>query len=82
MSKTVYSVICSYKKEIYKYSHVFLCISLKSTVSSRQKPAYTVKMQIPEQIAFAVKLYFWQVFVFSGLIHKSVLEWLLQLICK
>ena len=65
-----------------KYSHLFLSISLKLTLSSGQKPVYIVKILISEQIAFAAVLYFEQVFVFCRLINKSVLEWFLLMMCK
>ena len=48
-----------------KYSLLFICISLKWILSSGQKPVYTVRMLISEQIAFAGILYFGQVFVSS-----------------
>ena len=41
--------------------HVFICISLKLTLSSGQKPVYTVKILISEQIAFVAVLYLGQV---------------------
>ena len=59
-----------------KYSHLFICISLKWTLSSGQKLVYTVKILISEQIALAAVLYFGQVFVFCRLI-KSVFGWFL-----
>ena len=62
-----------------KYSHLFICKSLKQTLRSGQKPVYTVKILISVQIAFA-EVFFGQVFVFCRLINKSVLEWFL-LIC-
>ena len=65
-----------------KYRHLFICISLKQTLSSGQKPVYTVKIVISEQIAFATAFYFGQVFVFCRLINKSVLEWFLLIMCK
>ena len=65
-----------------KYSHVFICIPLKQTLSSGQKPAYIVKTLISEQIAFVAVLYFVQVFVLCRLINKSLLEWFLLIICK
>ena len=66
ISKTMYSVIYSYKKEIFrsilfqntsqrrgipqklldKYSQVLICMSLKQTLSSGQKPVYAVKILI------------------------------------
>ena len=63
-----------------KYSHPFICISLKWILSSGGKPVYTVKILISDQIAFAVVLYFGQVFVFYRLINRSVLGWFL--LCK
>ena len=65
-----------------KYSHLFICISLKWTLSSGQKPVCTVKILVSGQIAFAAVLYFGQVFVFCRLINKSVLEWFLLIMCK
>ena len=70
-----------------KYSHLFICISLKQTLSSGQKSVYTVKILISEQIDFAAVLYCEQVFVFCRLvffrlINKSVLEWFLLIMCK
>ena len=65
-----------------KYSHVLICISLKQTLTNGQKPVYTVKILISEQIAFAAVVYFGQVFVFCRLINKSVLEWFLLIMCK
>ena len=65
-----------------KYSHLFFCISLKDTLSSGQKPVYTIKTISSEQIVFAAKLYFEQVFVFCRLINKGVLEWFLLIMCK
>ena len=65
-----------------KYSHLFICILLKDTLSSGQKPVYTVKTITSEQIVFAAKLYFGQVFVFCRLINKSVLEWFLLIMCN
>ena len=56
-----------------KYSHLFICISLKQTSSSGQKPLYIDKTLI-EQITFAAALYFGQVFIFRRLINKSALE--------
>ena len=47
-----------------KYSRLFICISLKWTLSSGQKPVYTITIPVSEQIAFATVLYFGQVFVF------------------
>ena len=52
-----------------KYSHLCICISLKWTLSSGQKPLTNT-------------LCFGQVFVFCGLINKSVLEWFLLIMCK
>ena len=63
-----------------KYSHVFISISLKQTLSSGRKPVSTVKTLISEQIAFV--FYFGQVFAFCRLINESVLEWFLLIICK
>ena len=57
-------------------------MSLKWTLSSGQKSDYTVKIQVSEQIAFAAALYFGKVFVFCGLINKSVLEWFPLIMCK
>ena len=65
-----------------KYRDLFICISLKQTLSSGHKAVYTVKILISEQIAFAARLYFAQVFVFCRLINKSVLEWFLLIMCK
>ena len=58
-----------------KWSHLFIWISLKWTLSSGQKPECIVKILISEQIAFAAVLYFGQVFVFCRLINKRMLEW-------
>ena len=41
-----------------KCSHLFICTSLKETLSSGQKPVYTFKTKTSEQIAFSVALYF------------------------
>ena len=65
-----------------KYSHLFICLSLKQTLSSRQKPVYTVKILISEQIDFVAVLYFEQVSVFFRLITKNLLEWFLLIICQ
>ena len=65
-----------------KYSYLFISISLKWTLGSGQKPVYTVKILVSEQIAFAAVLYFRQVFVFSRLINRGVLEWFLLIMCK
>ena len=65
-----------------KYCHLFICISLKLTLISGQKLVYTVKTLMSEQIAFAAKLYFGQVFVFCRLISKSVFEWFLLMMCE
>ena len=64
-----------------KYSRLFICISLKWTLSSGQKPVYTVKILVSEQIAFAAVLHFGQVFCFLQF-NKSVLEWFLLVMCK
>ena len=58
-----------------KYSHLFICRSLKQTSSGR-KPVYTINIFISEQIAFAAVLYLGQVFAFCRLINKS-LGWFL-----
>ena len=60
-----------------KYSHLFICISLKWILSSGQKPVCTVKILISEEIPLLQFL----LFVFCRLINKSVLGWVL-LICK
>ena len=65
-----------------KYRHLFTWISLKWTLSSGQKPVYTVKILLSEQIVFTAALYFGQVFVFCKLINESELEWCLLLMCK
>ena len=65
-----------------RYSHLFICTSLKETLSSGQKPVYTFKTKASEQIAFAAVFYFGQVFGFCKLINKSVLEWFLLIMCK
>ena len=57
-------------------------MSLKWLLCSVKKPVYTVKILISEQITFAAKLYFGQVFVFGRLINKSVSEWFLLIIGK
>ena len=70
---------------IDNYGHLFyhlFCISLKWTLSSGQKPVYTVKILVPEQIAFAAVVYFGQAFVFCRLINKNMLEWFLLIMCK
>ena len=41
----------------------------------------TVKILIPDQIAFAAVVYFGQVFGFCRLISKSVLKWFLLIMC-
>ena len=56
-------------------------ISLKWILSSGQKPVYTVKILLSEQIVFTAALYFGQVFVFCKLINESELDWCL-LMCK
>ena len=63
-----------------KYSHLFICISLKQTLGNGQKPVYNVKILISKQIALAAVLYFGQ--VFCRLINKSVMEWFLLIMCK
>ena len=60
-----------------KYSYLFISISLKWTLGSGKKPAYTAKILVSEQIAFAAVL-----FVFSRLINRGVLEWFLLIMCK
>ena len=65
-----------------KSSHMFIGTSLKWTISSGKKPAYTVKILISEQIPFTAVLYFGQVFVFCRLINKSVLVLFLLIIGK
>ena len=55
---------------------------IKTDVKYEQKPVFTVKMLISEQIAFAAVLYFKKVFVFCKLINKSLLEWFLLIMCK
>ena len=65
-----------------KYRHLFIWISLKWILSSGQKPVYTVKILLSEQIVFTAALYFGQVFVFCKLINESELEWCLLLMCK
>ena len=65
-----------------EYSHLFICISLKWTLSSGQKPVCTVKILVSGQIAIAAVLYFGQVFVFCRLINKNVLELFLLIMCK
>ena len=65
-----------------KYGHVFISISLKRTLSNGQKPVYTLKNLVSEQIAFAAVLYFGQAFAFCRLINKRVLEWFLLIMCK
>ena len=64
-----------------KQSHLFICISLKQTSSSGQKPLYFDKILI-EQITFAAALYFGQVLIFRRLINKSALEWFVLIMCK
>ena len=75
-------ILYSLYRLLDKYSHLFICISLKETLNSGQKPVYTFKTKTTEQIAFAAVLYFGQVFVFCRLINKSVLEWFLLITCK
>ena len=65
-----------------KYSHLFICISLKQTSSSGQKHACTVKILMPEKIAITAVVYRGQVFVFCRLINKSVLERFLLIMHK
>ena len=48
-----------------KYNHMFICTSLQWTLSSGQKPVCIVKILVLEQIAFAAKLYFGQIFVIT-----------------
>ena len=47
-----------------------------------KNPSKFVKIPISEQIALAETFYFAQVVVFSMLINKNVLEWLLLITCK
>ena len=63
-----------------KYSHLFICISLKQTLSSGKKLVYTVKILLSEQMAFAAMRYFGQVFVFCRLTNKSLLELFLLMV--
>ena len=42
----------------------------------------SIKIVVSDQIALAAVLYFRQIFVFSRLINKNVLEWFLLKICK
>ena len=65
-----------------KYSHLFICMSLKWTFSSGQKPVYTVKILVSEQIVFTAVLWFGQVFLFYRLINESKLECILLEMCK
>ena len=65
-----------------KYSHVFICIPLKQTLSSGQKSVYTVKILISKQIAVAAVLHFGEVFDFWKLINKSLPEWFLIIMCE
>ena len=58
-----------------KYSHLFICTSLKQTSRTRQKPVYIVQTPISVQC-------FGQVLVFYRLINKSVLQWFLLIMCK
>ena len=70
------SVICSYKKEISQVYSFSEQVTAKGnspkdqTVSSGQKPAYTVKILISEIVPFAAAFYFGQVFVFCRFIKK------------
>ena len=64
----------SFSKQVDKYCHQFICLLFKQTLSNEQKPVYTLKILISEQIAFRAALYFGQVFVFCTLINKSVFE--------
>ena len=41
-----------------KYGHLFICFSLKYTLSIEQKPVYTVKILISEQTTLLAVLYF------------------------
>ena len=50
--------------------------------SSGQKPVYTAKILISEQITVTAVLYFRQVLVFRRLIKLRVLEWFLLIMCK
>ena len=69
------------QKLLDKYSHLFICTSLRWTLNGGQKPVYTVKIVISEWIAFAIVLYFGQVFVFCRLTNKkSMLEYFLSII--
>ena len=62
-----------------KYSHLFICISLKQT---KLWTKICLHCQNPEKIDFATMLYFEKVFVFCRLTNKSVLEWFLLIMCK
>ena len=64
-----------------KHSHLFICTSLKQSLSCGEKPVYTVKILLSEQKAFAAVLYFGQVFVFCRLINKNLSEWFLLIMC-
>ena len=65
-----------------KYSHLFICTSLKQTLRNGQKPVYTVKILTSEQIAFVAVLYFGQDFVFCRFFNENVLEWFLLIVYK
>ena len=51
-----------------KYGHLFICITLKQTLTSGEKPVYTVKILISEQIAFSA---FWTSFCFACQLIKA-----------
>ena len=65
-----------------KHNHLLICTLLKQTSSSKQKPVYTVKILVSEEMAFAAVLHYGQVFVFCKLNKKSVLEWFLLILSK
>ena len=65
-----------------KYRHLFFCIYFKWTLISGGKPFCTVKILVPEQIAFSAVLYVGQVSFFYRLINKSVLEGFLLIMCN
>ena len=55
------------------YSHLFICISLKWTLSSGQKPVYIVHILISGQTAFSAVLYFGEVFaILTGIGDISI----------
>ena len=54
------------QKLLDKHNHLFICASLKSILSSWQKPVYTVKIVTSEYIAFATVLTLDKFLFFAG----------------